>query len=114
MGHGLGAPHLYIFGALLEWAASQTEQTKDLYTKYESLDLLGRNELVKLCKIAKLYDPETKKLVISFGTGPEALQLRGLVMPVLTKTPEAQVKVGKPPPGYMERELGDWLTHPMN
>ena len=103
-----------MFGALLEWVSKQSEENKDIYTTYESPDVMGRSDLAKLCKIAKLYDPAMKQLVITFGTGQEALRLRSLVMPALIKIPEAQPKVGKPPPGYMERELGEWLKHIIN
>ena len=113
-GHGLGPPFLYVFGTLLEWVARQGNEVKDIYSTYASLDLSQRNELIRLCRLSKMYNQETRKLVITFGVGHEAQQLRALVNPVLKKIPECTLKIGKPPQGYMQRELGAWLQHLMD
>ena len=88
-----------------------SEAVKQVYTNYKSLGIEARAELIKLAKCAKMYAPEQKKLALTFGVGAEAQQLRSLVISLIKGIDQASYKVGKPPAGYMERDLADWLQH---
>ena len=55
------------------------QEVSEVYKQYESVSLIQRGDLVRLCKCAKLYDPNMRKLALCFGPGAEALRLRNLV-----------------------------------
>ena len=81
------------------------------YDEYKKLSLTQRSEIIKVCKCQKFFDKTQKKLVVSFGSGPEGRRCRELVLPKLSEIEGAVHRLGKAPRGYMERELGEWLGH---
>jgi chemotaxis protein histidine kinase CheA len=110
-GHGLGPPHLYVMGALLDYLFGLNSTFKQSMDAYEALSLTGRSELIKICRIAKLFNPELKKLVLMFGPGPEAQSLRKKILEELTQIDRFELKCGQAPKGHMERELQEWLVN---
>jgi hypothetical protein len=112
-GHGLQAPHLYIFGAVLAAIAKlscATEEEKNCFQIYEKLTLVQRGEVIKVCKLAKVYRETHKKLVFAWGVGPQAQLLRTLVVQKLVSLEGWELKQGKAPAGHMEREISSWLS----
>jgi hypothetical protein len=112
-GHGLQAPHLYIFGAILSAIAKMadaSEEEKNCYAVYEQLTLIQRGEVIKVCKLAKVYKETHKKLVFAWGVGQQTQLLRTLVVQKLSSLEGWQLKQGKAPAGHLEREISLWLT----
>ena len=86
LGHGLGPPHAYVFGALVSWISqldSATSVDTQNWKQYQTLSMDEKSELKKMCRVAKLFDPKMKKLVMCFGAGPEARALRSRLLLVL-------------------------------
>ena len=111
-GHGLGPPHIYVFAAVLTFLAegdTATDVERQNLANWSQLSVEARCELVKLCKVAKLYDPSQRRAVLAFGPGPEAAALRGRVLEKLKQEKGYQFKLGKPPPGNLERQVGQFL-----
>ena len=110
-GHGLGAPCLYVLGAILDWLATalgaETVHSNN-FQQYEKMDMVARGDLVRLCKVAKVYQQDQVRLVFCFGHGPEALALRARVMTRLQSQEGFVYKQGKAPPSHMERALSSW------
>jgi hypothetical protein len=112
-GHGLGDPHLYIFGCLLDCLANldqPKEEMKQALVAYESWEEQHRAETIRMCHLVKLYKQESKKLVLSFGPGPEAQELRKAIIQTMCEQKEWEFKQGRPPAGHMERLLSQWAT----
>ena len=86
-----------------------SEQVKAAYSNYEKMSIAARNDLVRMCRCAKLFKEDQRKLVLTFGCGVEGQALRALVLPLVLALEGAEHKVGKAPRGYMERELEDWM-----
>ena len=111
-GHGLDAPHLYIMGSLLDSLAtlnSADMELKAMLDKYESLTTIQRNEWARMCRLVKLYEESQRKIVLSFGSGVEALEVRCKVLTCLDRLEGAVRKTGKAPAANLERQLGDFL-----
>jgi hypothetical protein len=114
-GHGLGPPHLFCFAGVLgglsksiqdESAAEAFSQALETFT---SLNQYAKNDIARFCRIVKMYRAAQKKLVISFGPGAEAQSVRSKIIAALAQDDRWEMKVGRAPSGYMERELGQWL-----
>ena len=110
-GHGLAAPHLYIFGALLDAIASHTgeEQDRQHNEQYKGMQVEQRAQVIRLCKVAKVFRAEELKVAMAFGSGAEAQACKLRVLSVLGKLAGWSYKIGKPPAGYMERTLASYL-----
>ena len=111
-GHGLGPPHIYVFAAVLTFlaeSASAIDVDRQNLENWKQLNIEQRCELIKLCKVAKLFDQTQRKAVFAFGPGPEAAALRSQVLTRLKAEEGFQFKVGKPPPGNLERQLSQFL-----
>ena len=110
-GHGLAAPHLYIFGALLDSIATHTgeEQDRQHRDQYNNMATDQRGQIIRLCKVAKLFRAEEMKVALAFGSGAEAQSCKRRVLEVLGKITGWSYKVGKPPTGYMEKTLASYL-----
>ena len=111
-GHGLDSPHLYIMGAMLDCMATQNSSDLELKTmleKYEAMNTIQRNEWARMCRLVKIYEESQRKVVLSFGTGAEALEVRCKVLACLDKIEGAVRKTGKAPAANLERQLGDFL-----
>ena len=110
-GHGLSSPHLYVFGALLKAIAELKLDPKDqtLYDQYESYSIEQRALTIRLCKQAKTYDAETRKLALAFGSGSAAQEFKERVLQVMIDRANWSYKVGRAPPTHMEREMSKFL-----
>ena len=110
-GHGLAAPHLYIFGSLLDAIATLTgeEQDRQNNEQYTAMKVEDRAQVIRLCKTAKIFRAEEKKVALAFGSGVAAQACKVRVLAVLGKQKDWSYKIGKPPAGYMERTLASYL-----
>ena len=77
---------------------------------YEKMSIADRHDLVKMCKCAKLFNEDQRKMVLTFGSGAEGQALRALALPLILAVDGAEHKIGRAPRGYMERELENWLA----
>ena len=113
-GHGLGSPHLYTAAGLLNRLMDMIQENMkpdlkvftDLWPKLSDEE---KTDLIKFCRIVKTYEGARKKLIISFGPSPQAQKLRCVFMSSLNSLEDVTHKMGRPPAGYMERELSQWL-----
>ena len=105
-GHGLGSPHLCIFGSVL----NALETDKKNFTVYESMTPEMRGETIKLCKMVSTFKETHKKLVLSWGVGEHSQALRRDVVSKMGALEGWTMKQGKAPAGHMERELSKWLA----
>ena len=115
-GHGLGPPHLYTFGGVLAGLqelkkdSDHTEPLKTVIEAFVKKSAVEKGEVAKLCRASKVYDSSKYRVTMSFGTSPEAVQARQVVMAAMHSLGEEyEFKQGRPPPSFMERELGEWL-----
>ena len=111
-GHGLGPPYLYAFGALVHWILEQSfaeNADSQNWQQYSGMLISQRLEVVRMCKLAKLFRSDQRKLVLAFGSGGEAQMLRRRILDVLCKIPNVEYKQGRPPAGHMERVLSQWV-----
>ena len=110
-GHGLAAPHLYVFGALLDAIATHTgeEQDRQHNEQYKNMQVEERAQVIRLCKVAKVFRAEEMKVAMAFGSGAEAQACKLRILSVLGKLTGWSYKIGKPPPGHMERTLASYL-----
>ena len=86
-------------------------------------DKIGQEQLalvVRVCKVAKMYDSAQKKIWLSFNevhlVGVAELQVDGqshtlrLTLLAALKELGRKMTTGKAPPGHMERELSKYLA----
>ena len=67
-----------------------------------------RVEVIRLCKVTKLYQPENKKLTMAFSPGPEAQQAKQMITMFLKDLEGVQLEVRKAPHVHRESLLSDW------
>ena len=111
-GHGLDSPHLYIMGALIDSLATQHNADPDMTSmleKYEAMNTVQKNEWARMCRLVKLYEESQRKIVLSFGSGVEALAVRSKVLGYLEMIEGSVRKTGKAPAANLERQLGEFL-----
>ena len=114
-GHSLGPPFVYtalgLFAGILQVTPEGTkkDEIKNIIKTYKEYSLEEKVDLLKFCRIVKTFDSSKKKLVLSWGPGQLAQEFRSSIMGVLANTENMEYKVGRPPAGYMERELSLWL-----
>ncbi len=82
---------------------------KIMLEEYAQMDLQERFELVRFCRVVKVFKESQRRLIISFGGSPKALEMRNHVIGFLKGREAWDFKMGRPPAGHMERELGLWL-----
>jgi hypothetical protein len=75
---------------------------------FDSIDQHSKCELIQLCRLNNTHVKEVKRITMCFAPNPGAQELRTLVLNAMTKT-KWEVKEGKAPPSFMERELQEWL-----
>ena len=75
-GRGLCAPRLLVLGAFLDWLAKENGAEavdSQNFQQCDQMSLTARGELMRLCKVAKVFLLDQARLVFSFGTGTVAL-----------------------------------------
>ena len=104
-------PHLCVRCGLtyISESASAIDVDRQNLENWKGLNIEQRCELVKSCKVAKLFDQTQRKAVLAFGPGPEAAALRSQVLTRLKAEEGFVFKVGKAPPGNLERQLSQFL-----
>ena len=113
-GHDLGPPHIWTFGGLLSELVKKgpgvglrtAGQLTECMDKYEAMGWEEKCDFVKFCRVSKVYKEDQRRLVISFGQ--EGGPARGPILQALQETGWVR-KHGRAPPGYMEREVQEWL-----
>ena len=62
--------------------------------------------MVRFFRVQKMYDNSKKRMI--YSPGPAGQEARKHVLAALTKA-DWDIRTGKAPDGYMERELQQWL-----
>jgi hypothetical protein len=109
-GHGLGPPHLFVFAALVDFVHSSAIAGSAAcltMERWKEFTLEQKQELVRLCKCVRMFNQDQRKFVVIFGPGQEAQAIRNDLLAALKGVWDW--KQGRPPPGNMERRLGEWL-----
>ena len=111
-GHGLSAPHLYVFGSLLDAIAKETKDELDIKMnqQYKDMAVEERAQIIRLCKVAKVFRSDQRKVAVVFGTGHEAQGYKQRILSLLKPKAAWTYKVGRAPAGHMERQLAAFLT----
>ena len=104
--HGLGPPHLYVWGAIMNLLGESNDLVKAAYINYEKMSIAARNDLVKMCRCAKLFKEEQRKLVLTFGCGAEGQALRALVLPLIFGSGRCGAQGGESPSGLHGARAG--------
>ena len=113
--HQLGPPHVWAYGALLAALVDQKDtiglhnhtELKKHFDVYEMLNTAEeKNEMIRYCRLAKVFDKEKRRIVLAWGQGYN--QERKVVMDSLRQL-GAEHKVCSAPRGAMERELQKML-----
>ena len=55
-----------------------------------------------------MFDNSKKKLILAFGPSKKAQEIRSKMMSTLVAQEQVEHKIGRPPAGYMKRELRVW------
>ena len=118
-GHGLGLPHLITFGGLVAGVTKDLQALTDKSAEIEELKLFDKKwhrlnqeeqfEKVKFCRLAKTFDQGTRRLILAFGVDADSQKCKLGIMNALAAIPKVEHKIGRAPPGYMERELSNWV-----
>ena len=113
-GHNLGPPFIWTSLGLLVGIKkiappNAQEAVQMIIDDYKKASLEEKCDILRFCRIVKTFDPNRKKVVLSWGPSPKAQEYRSTVMGILCSLENWEYKVGRPPPGHMERELGVWL-----
>ena len=88
-----------------------SEADHQFYKYYSLLSLVQRGEVIKICKVAKVFKQSDQKLVFAWGCSAEAKILR---LWTIEQEIGWQLKQGRSPAGFMERELSSWATELMS
>ena len=117
-GHGLGPPHLYTFGGVLagiqelKKGSEMEEKINKVVELYIKMSVVEKGEIAKFCRISKIYDTTKYRVTMCFGPAEDAVRARAIIMTAMHSLEEEmgfEFKQGRPPPSYMEREIGSWL-----
>ena len=79
---------------------------KEHITEYDDADLVEKGEMIRFCRLSKLYDQSKRRFTMCWGPGQEAVR-RAVLKAMVEKGWER--KQGRAPPSFMERELQAWL-----
>ena len=120
--HTLGPPHVWMFGALLNYLKECTDvrtQTRKALTEiaqaYETWDTALTCQIVRMVRITKCFKSESKKLWISLGEVGMQVEskmshsLRLTLIRAMGDIPNHRRTQGKAPAGYTEQQLSEFL-----
>ena len=82
---------------------------KSMQVKYESMNFAQKSEWIKACRLMNPYEDSHRIIVLSFGSGAEAQEVRNKVLAYLDNIEGTIRKTGKAPAGNLERQIGDFL-----
>ena len=109
-GQQLGPPNLYAFAGLMKALVARGDglgqysaPMLELKEEFDKGNVEERAMIVKHCQLEKVYKPDQKKLVLCV----QHMQVANLMAAI--KLTGAEIKIGKGPMGYMERDLQEWL-----
>ena len=115
-GHGLGSPHVWIYGGVLEWLVKNIdkEETPDPeiaaleehLRAYGELDPEAKAQECKFFKLTKTFRTENCRITLALHG--KAAEVRPIVIKQLQKH-GYDLKSGRAPASYMERDLQQWI-----
>ena len=126
-GHTKGPPYIWIFGGWLADLLRQLEEleapnanqiallndTKLAAEQYGALGVEGKAEVLKFFRLTSTYkkrnQPEGIRVTVCCAPHPEGQALRRLIIRLLKEMAGFEMKIGRAPPGHMEREIQEWL-----
>jgi hypothetical protein len=118
-GHGLGPPFLWtaqgiLVGITKMLEGARKDEANKILDHWNKASMEEKSDLIRFCRVVKTFESDTKKLVMSWGASRQAQEYRSVFMGFMTSFEQVQFKVGRPPAGYMERELALWLKELIN
>ena len=126
-GHNKGPPYIWIFGGWfadllrqLQEIEAPTPQQTDLLKitqqaadQYGALGVEGKAEVLKFFRLTSTYkkrnQPEGIRVTLCCAPHPEGQALRRLILRLLKEQAGFEMKIGRAPPGHLEREIQEWL-----
>jgi hypothetical protein len=123
-GHPHGPPFIWIFGGWLGDLHRQLQEeetapkelkddTKTAADTFGTLSVEGKAELVKFFRITSTFkkrgSPELVRVTMSFAPSSDGQKLRTLCIRLLKEIAGYEMKIGRAPPGHLEREIQEWL-----
>ena len=113
-GHGLGPPFLWTaLGMMVGLAQTLTGEKQvevnKIVEKWKASSQEEQADLIKFCRVVKTFESNTRKLVLSFGASQVSQEIRSTLVGHISSLEGAMYKLGRPPAGYVERELSNWL-----
>lgn len=133
-GHGKGPPHLYTMAGVVgglakhrdveevegedavlaegaEEEAKGRDTMKGMLETYSTWTEIQKADFVKFCRVGKVYQEDKMRLTLMMAPTQAAMEARIQIVKILDNRPGWVRKTGRPPAGYMERQLGEWLQH---
>ena len=107
-GHSLAPPHIWAWGGLVnamvkrgpEIGKHNHDTLKAHLEELNVMSLLEKTEVVRFCRVSKMFDPNLRRLTLSIPKpGLRAAMLSGL------EQTRAERTMGRAPAGAMEREM---------
>ena len=126
-GHDKGPPYVWIFGGWLADLYRQLQElenptpqqatllkdTQQAADQYGALDVIGKAEVLKFFRLTATYrkrnQPEGIRVTLCCAPHPEGQALRRLILRLLKEQAGFEMKIGRAPPGHLEREIQEWL-----
>ena len=109
-GQSLGPPNQFACAGLLKALEARGDglgqysvPIKEMKEEFDASSIEERAAIVKHCQLEKVYKADHKKLVLCV----QHLQVQSLMGAI--KLTGAELKIGKGPMGYKERDLQEWL-----
>ena len=105
-------PHLWAFQGLLDGLAAMGEaigaanaaKVKQFLEQYSNQSNEEAGEMIRICYLKPTYEKGKCRIILEISRCP----IRENILSALVQAGFSR-KMGKPPPGHMERELSDWL-----
>jgi hypothetical protein len=116
--HGLGSPHIYTVGgameALLKLAADHQDkevsnQMEPVFKEYGDLEPKQKEEICLFFRLTQCHDTNQSRILMAFSSDLPGQALRKTMIKSLEVLAAAEIKTGRAPAGWMERDLQQWL-----
>ena len=114
-GHGLGSPHVWIYGGVVEWLVAnldpdtpepQAKALKAHLAEFAELEPDEKAEVCKFFKVSKTFKSDFARITLALDN--RATEIRSILIKQLEHH-NFIIKTGRAPASYMERELQSWI-----
>ena len=109
----VGVAHLHVWGSFITWTKGAFPAISEKITEYMEWVNGDRNKVldtIKLCRVAKNFDREFKKLEINVVVGTPSAEIWSLIKSAMVQDADTFAMLpGVAPEGGMEKRLQQWL-----